>query len=247
MLIDRRSAKAQAKELIRTARPKVLIASLIVLVIGLVIGGLSSQLTGISMESMEKYMTYMQQGDAEQALNVLMAVRPSPGARLIDMLLSAVQTIISLGFMIFLLNVIRGTGAVYGNILDGFGYWWKVVILHFVMGVLIVLWSLLLIVPGIIAAYRYSMADYLLVTRPELGILDCIRESKRLTKGHKMELFKLDLSFLGWFFLCIIPIVGQILLIWVHPYHDISALLFYEAYSAADPERQSASRESWEL
>lgn len=249
MSLDRPSIKARARELIRTSQPKVLLASLIVLVFSAVVGGLSTQLVGIPVSAVERYMDYVQQGDVQRAAEYLLANSPTPSARLIDLLLSCVSTIVGLGFTIFLLNTIRGTGAVYGNLLDGFGYWWKVLVLDFVVGIFVFLWSLLLIVPGIIAAYRYSMANYLLITRPELGIMDCIRESKRLTQGHKAELFTLDLSFLGWFLLGIIPIIGWALMVWVVPYRNLSSLLYFEHYSAADGQQTAPfteSRDPWD-
>ena len=249
MRIDRAAVKTEIKSLIRTARPSVLVASLIVLVVGAVLGGLSTQLVGIPVDNMDTYMSYIQQGDVERAASYLLANTPTPGARLIDLLLNCASIILNLGFLIFLLNTLRGTGAVYGNLLDGFGYWWKVLVLNLVVGVLVALWSLLLIVPGIIAAYRYSMANYLLLTRPELGIMDCIRESKRLTKGRKAELFQLDLSFLGWLLLCLIPVVGWALYVWVCPYRELCQLRYFETYCGA-PETwqpEQASRDPWDL
>ena len=222
MSIDRPSVKARSREIIRTAQPKVLVASLIVLLLFAVFAVLSNQLTGISAEDAARYMRYLEDGNADAALNILVSRSPSPGAQLVDLAISCVQIIVGLGFMIFLLNTLRGTGAVYANLLDGFSYWWKVLVLNFVIGILVALWSLLLVVPGIVAAYRYSMADYLLITHPEYGIMDCIRESKRLTKGYKGQLFVLDLSFIGWILLGIVPIVGWLLMVWVTPYRQLS-------------------------
>ena len=75
------------------------------------------------------------------------------------------------------------------------------------------------------------MANYILVNRPDIGIMECIRESKRMTQGHKGELFLLDLSFLGWFLLCLVPVLGWILQVWVSPYRSLSVLQYYERYS----------------
>ena len=78
------------------------------------------------------------------------------------------------------------------------------------------LWSLLFVVPGIVKSYAYSMAYYVKVDHPEYGWQQCIDESKRLTAGHKGELFLLDLSFIGW------VLVGSLAcgvgLFWVDPY-----------------------------
>ena len=69
----------------------------------------------------------------------------------------------------------------------------------------IMLWSLLLVVPGVIAAYRYSQAFYILADDPRKSPHQCIEESKQMTMGNKMALFLLDLSFIGWIILAQIP------------------------------------------
>ena len=85
--------------------------------------------------------------------------------------------------------------------------------------------------PGIIAAYRYSMSFYVLINHPDYGIMECINESKRLTTGWKGTLFVLDLTFLGWVLLCSIPILGWILSVWVTPYRSLTFLQYYEKIS----------------
>ena len=176
----------------------------------------------------------------------MLSSAPSSGAQLIGMLLNCMTIILNLGFLIFLLNSLRGTSPALGNLLDGFTYWWKVLVLNLVCGLFVVLWSLLLIVPGIIAAYRYSMAQYLLITRPDLGIMDCIRESKRLTTGWKGELFMLDLSFIGWNLLALIPVLGWLLMIWVNPYQHLSKLQYFETISGYRPQRRRSYDDDWD-
>ena len=231
MSLDRPSVKANARQLIRSSNPSVLTASLIVTALGFLITILSNRLTGISYEDAIRYMQYVESGNSEAAINIILSNTPSSGAQFIGLLLNCVSIILALGFTIFLLNTLRNTEPVLGNLLDGFGVWWKILVLDLVCGFFVMLWSLLLVVPGIIAAYRYSMAPYLLITRPELGIMDCIRESKRLTAGHKGELFVLDLSFLGWRLLTLVPVIGWLLLIWVNPYQQLSRLQFFENYA----------------
>lgn len=70
---------------------------------------------------------------------------------------------------------------------------------------LILAQTLLLIVPGVLAAYRYAMADYLLATHSDLGPIEALRRSSSRMNGHRLELFKLQLSFLGWALLCALP------------------------------------------
>ena len=78
---------------------------------------------------------------------------------------------------------------------------WKMIAVEIVRGVLVGLQMLLLVVPGIIALYRYDMAEYLLLKNPELGPIEALRESRERMRGSKGRLFCLKLSFFGWLFL----------------------------------------------
>ena len=83
-----------------------------------------------------------------------------------------------------------------------------------------------LIIPGIIASLRYSLAYFVLADNPSIGILKSINESKRLMRGNILKLFLLGLSFIGWILLCI-PTLG-IALLWVYPYMEVSMVAFYD-------------------
>jgi len=92
------------------------------------------------------------------------------------------------------------------------GVYWRSVRLNLLRGLYVFLWSLLLIIPGIIACYRYTMADYLLYKYPEMGAADALRESKRRMQGRKWRKFCLELSFIGWGLLCMAPsLLGAII------------------------------------
>lgn len=97
------------------------------------------------------------------------------------------------------------------------------------------LWSLLFIIPGIVKAYAYSMVFYLKADHPDYDWKKCINESKRLTMGHKGELFVLDLSFIGWY------IVGALCLgvgtFWVTPYAEATKAHFYQNLLIVDANR----------
>lgn len=100
---------------------------------------------------------------------------------------------------------------------------WMVSILQVV---LIALWSILLIVPGIIKGMGYAMTNFIAKDNPELKPYECLEHSQEMMKGHKMELFKLYLSFIGWFILSIITLgIG---LLWLLPYINTSVACFYE-------------------
>lgn len=138
------------------------------------------------------------------------------------------------GFTFFLLNTIRRSGACMGNLLDAFPLFLKLFLLDLLTGIFVFLWSLLLIVPGIIAAYRYRQAIYILLDHPEKSVLQCIRESKQMMAGHKWELFVMDLSFIGWGILANIPYIGYLAQIWTVPYLNLSFALYYEKLSGGD-------------
>ena len=139
------------------------------------------------------------------------------------------MSIVGAGFILFLLNTARGNSPCFGNLLDGFGFGLKVVILNILEAVFIGLWSMLLLFPGVIAYYRYSQAIYILVDDPTKSPMQCIRESKAMMAGHKGELFALDLSFLGWYLLSLIPMFGYAVRVWTVPYIGMTKTLYFEA------------------
>ena len=228
MKIERPELKRQAREIIRQSNRKVIYASIIFVAVTALCSYLSSRLTGVSYEQFARYMQYMDEGSVNYALSALNEMQPSTGAQLIATALEIMELFIGVGFTIFIFNTVRGLGAVYGNLLDGFGPNIRLVILRLVMGVFIALWSLLFFFPGIVAAYRYSMAPYIMLEHPDYSIMDCIRASKQMTKGYKGQLFVLDLSFLGYIILTAIPFLGYAVRVWYQPYHEISYLLFYD-------------------
>lgn len=94
------------------------------------------------------------------------------------------------------------------------------------MYILIVLWTLLFIIPGIIKTYSYAMTPYILHENPELSASEAIHRSRMMMKGHKFDLFWLQLSFIGWFFLCLLT--TGIGFLWLQPYYYTAQAAFYE-------------------
>lgn len=92
------------------------------------------------------------------------------------------------------------------------------------------LWSLLFVVPGIVKSYSYSMATYILQDNPQKGWKRSLEESKNMMEGYKMQLFMLDLSFIGWYIVGLMALgVGMFL---VTPYHYMARTNFYLALKA---------------
>lgn len=91
--------------------------------------------------------------------------------------------------------------------------------------VFIFLWSLLLIVPGIVKSYSYRMVPYILADNPSIGVKKAIALSNEMTMGHKFNMFVLDLSFIGWYLLGILALGIGVL--FVLPYDNATNTELY--------------------
>lgn len=93
-------------------------------------------------------------------------------------------------------------------------------------GIFIFLWALLLIVPGIMKAFSYALVPYLLADDryKNLSVTDILKKSEEMMKGHRMDLFLLGLSFIGWHFLAVFTLF--ILEIWIAPYQKTATVKF---------------------
>ena len=236
MNINRAQLKQRSAGLIRSARPSVILVALAYTALSFLMYLLSNRLMGINFTQadMNRYMQLISEGTLDYALALLEDMVPPVSSTVIDILMQVLRSIVGAGFILFLLNTIRNTGACFGNLLDGFGFFFKIILLSILEYIFITLWSLLFIFPGFIAAYRYSMAIYLLVDDPSRSPLECIRLSKEMMKGHKWELFVLDLSFIGWDILAMLPVVGYAVQIWTVPYISMTKALYYENLSGRD-------------
>lgn len=95
----------------------------------------------------------------------------------------------------------------------------------FLMEIYIVLWTLLLVIPGIIKSFSYAMTPYILDEHPELSANEAIDKSRAMMRGHKFDLFYLYLSFIGWILLTLITCgIG---FIWLYPYLQTATAAFY--------------------
>lgn len=222
--------KRRSADLIRVSQPKAMYVAAVYLLISFVLTELSGRILGVNMSitKIQQYMEHVQSGNLDNALALLQTMSPSTGAYAINLLLETALTVVFAGFNIYLLNLVRGTEASYGNILDGFGIWLKVILLSVLKTIFVSLWSLLLVIPGIIAAISYSMALYILIDEPSKGVRQCLRESKEMMRGHKMEFFLLELSFIGWMILSSFGMAGYIIQIWSLPYMNLCYIMFYE-------------------
>lgn len=120
----------------------------------------------------------------------------------------------------------RGESVEIGSIFSGYSDFIRVLGTMFLQNLYTLLWSLLLIVPGIVKYFSYAMTPYILLDHPELQYNSAIELSMRMMRGNKMRLFMLYLSFIGWAILALFTCgIG---FFWLEPYVEASVAAFYE-------------------
>lgn len=133
----------------------------------------------------------------------------------------------------------RETPALSG-LFSRFSIFGRALWLRVLMMLKILAWTLLFIVPGIIATYRYAMAPYLMAENPELTASEAIEKSKAMMDGNKGRLFCLELSFIGWFLLAALTMgIGYIFLT---PYVKAAVTAFYMELSGRLPADAAAGQ-----
>ena len=131
------------------------------------------------------------------------------------------------GYRFFILNQTAQPGI--GTLLDGFrsGHYVNIVLTMFLRDLFTTLWSLLLVVPGIVKHYEYLMVPYIIAENPAMDYKEAFQISKQMMDGEKMEAFIMDLSFLGWYLLSAVT-CGLLAIFYVNPYVQES---FAEMYT----------------
>ena len=135
------------------------------------------------------------------------------------------------GISMFSLSLSRGENARLEQIFEGFKNYGTVLGAYLLMVVLILLWMLLLIIPGIIAAIAYSQTFYILAEDDAISSMDALKKSKEMMDGYKWKYFCLGLRFIGWALLCVLTLgIG---FLWLSPYIQVSYAKFYEDIKTA--------------
>ena len=226
--MTRGEMKQRARYLLATTRPHPCLVTLALLAFGWIVNYLAQKIGG---------QPILVDLNAVEALDFRNMVRIDlantefvPTAILIAFQL--VIIILSFGYTGYLLRVVRGEASGVGNLLDGFGIAGRAIVLTIFIDVLVALASALLFVPGVILSYAYAMARRLQMDHPDWSPVRCMRESRYMMRGHKWDLFVLQLSFLGWLILATIPGVS----VFVKPYVSLAETAFYENLRAAAPQ-----------
>ena len=135
-------------------------------------------------------------------------------------------SVVDVGHKSFYMGLVNGEAPRFKLLFSYFPNWSSALVARLLVTLYTFLWGLLLVVPGIIAAYSYSMTSYILAENPGLSARDAMNESKRLMNGNKWRLFCLHFSFIGWEFLCGLTFgIGYIALI---PYQAAAEAAFYQ-------------------
>ena len=139
-------------------------------------------------------------------------------------------SVVGLGYNRFNLELVdRQKEPQLGTMFGYFPHWKTAAAARFLQALYVLLWSLLFIIPGIIAGYSYAMTGYILSENPELTASEAIARSKEMMEGNRWRLFCLQWSFIGWDILCIFT--AGIGYLWLNPYKQAATAAFYREIS----------------
>ncbi|MCR5135775.1 MAG: DUF975 family protein [Oscillospiraceae bacterium] len=153
------------------------------------------------------------------------------GAVAVALLIGAVIRIflgnpINVGCRTFFKENVYDAPAPLSLIKTGFQNYGHTFVTLFLRDLYLVLWTLLLIIPGIIKAYSYRMVPYILAEHPEMPANEIITRSREMMDGNKWQAFLLDLSFIGWILLGVVTL-GLGLVFWTSPYMESTNAALY--------------------
>ena len=147
-------------------------------------------------------------------------------------------SIISVGYARFNLDLVDGGNPSFETLFGYFSCWKTTAVARLLQSLYVLLWSLLFIIPGIMASYSYAMTEFILAEHPELTAGEAIAQSKEMMSGNRWRLFCLHFSFIGWDILCTLTMgIGHL---WLRPYRQAADAAFYReitgsSYVAFDP------------
>lgn len=139
---------------------------------------------------------------------------------------------VGVGYAKFNLNLVDKKNAAFENLFEYFSHWKTTTITRLLRALYTFLWSLLFIIPGIVAGFSYAMTDYILAENPELTADEAITQSKTMMYGNRFRLFCLQFSFIGWDILATLAFgIGHL---WLTPYKQAAYAAFYREVSGTE-------------
>ncbi len=153
---------------------------------------------------------------------------PPVTAQLVSWIFTIALSPVIYGYYSVFLDMERSNSVIAKNLFQAFeaSIYFKVLGIYFLSTLYIVLWSLLLLIPGIIKAMAYSQIYFILKDDQTIGVNEAITKSRKMMDGHKGKYFLLLLSFVGWAFIGVITL--GIAFLWIIPYYTASLAAFYE-------------------
>ena len=223
-----------------TLRGKWMVAVLVGLAATL-LGGVASggpeinfHIEGSSLNASLDYagQTIFSTGGADSGIGALLvgsAVYMTIAAILMGVVYFVLGSIVGVGYARFNLELVDGGFPSFGCLFDYLYDWQTTAAARLLRSLYILLWSFLLVIPGILATYSYAMTDFILAEYPELTAGEAIARSKELMYGNRWRLFCLNVSFIGWEILSALTLgIGGL---WLHPYKQAANAAFYREIS----------------
>ena len=246
-MIDRKQLKRDARDAMRETRPRPIWVALAVIFILCVTQGLSFAVSG-EYDALRAVTEAMRNGETTSLMDVAVTTTTGRFASVITFALDLMTSVISAGFGLYALRLIRRAAPSFGDVFDAFGRFLRVVCVGLVRGFMVsaavMLYAFvmaLLLSAGLDAVYAplaalpslaplviillgYSLADFLAVDEAEYGVFQCLALSRMAMRGHMIERLKLELSFIGWYAACLFPPAA----LWVYPYVTATRAAYYD-------------------
>lgn len=228
---NRIDIKEESKGIIRSARVSPLLVTAIVMAVTFLLNRVIDLVEGGSMlysyQLNWEYFRAVMERDPYAVQTLLDSIPEITGhSFFFSTLVSLFTVVLNGGYYVYCIGIRRGAEMPYATLLDGLSVAGKLIWCWLQITVKIFLWSMLFVIPGIIAAYRYRFAYYNVLSDDSLSAGDAIRLSCRQTQGYKGELFMLDLSFIGWSLLS--SLTMGLLNVWLTPYMTLCDLAYFE-------------------
>ena len=187
-MMNRIELKQEAKGVVRTAAVSAYLFALLYLALTELLQGASVYVNGDVVLYMQTYFP-----NVPIPSYLYPVALPTTVVTLVAVVCWLLRVLLQGGWVLYHLGVRRGEEMPYATLFDGFGFIGKLILLNIVITLYVFLWSMLFIIPGIIAGYRYRFAVYNLCENPDMGVMEAISMSKAQTAGYKGALFLLAL------------------------------------------------------
>lgn len=240
--MNRKQLKRDMLDAIHGGKTSIIWIAVVFLALYLILYVLSMSVSG----ELSALQTMVQEF-AQTGVATIPTVESSTAASMLVLAIDIMIVMLNVGFAVACLSTARRQGASVGNLFDGFSCFLRALSVQILQYLVLSAYSMIYALPAsalmmtglgysallvcaplllfaVNAFYSYRQAVYLMLDHPELSAFGCMRVSRELMRGHRWEMFRLDLSFIGWLLLEIIPLTA----IWVVPYTQVCYAGYYD-------------------